>query len=552
MGRRRRLNAERARAVTAPPPDPEPAAETARRRHTWRDVWPALLSLVLLQAAVSFWGAAKVEFVGNYDTAWYYTVARNISQGKIDSDDVLWHWLGAPETVARPAGDYWGAGWPYLLGGLMAIFGNSMKASVWICAALSLSLPLLTFWLALLIQGRITPAWFAGLIVIPQERLIPTDFTPDIALPTQIMVLLGLCLFVNALRKPARSWETWCVAGFVLAVPLWLRSDAFVVGAAAAAATLIRRSVQIRTRLEQAGWLLAGASAGVILLLAYNIWAFGAATPPPRAMVPWMVTFRDLYRFDTDPSFASFNAQGASFLLRQIRDTLSTRVEQLPVELPLPLLVLGALGCYTRGSGKDRDGSTFVIPCLIGLFCVVPAVLAPRVSYNPGRFTQLTVPLACALAASALGRLTARWESRRWIPIGVSAVLAFSCIVWFWPLEICNPLDPTRWLDSFAPLPEYLAPGAHPPLGPDDVVMSTDPWEVAAVLGVPAIMVPIDSAEAMRKVAFKYHARYLLVVKKSTWYSVAQTAGARALKRQFPKRLLRATRDAVWFELPRG
>ena len=70
-----------------------------------RQIVLALVSLIILQASVCFPAASGLPGVGNYDTAYYYAVARNLADGRGAIDTVLWHFLGPPEPVVRPIGD---------------------------------------------------------------------------------------------------------------------------------------------------------------------------------------------------------------------------------------------------------------------------------------------------------------------------------------------------------------------------------------------------------------------------------------------------------------
>src|SRR5262249_27989085 len=144
------------------------------------------------------------------------------------------------------------------------------------------------------------------------------------------------------------------------------------------------------------------------------------------------------------------------------------------------------------------------------------------VAENPGRFTQLVTPLAAALAGAGIAHVV----RRRWVPGARMAVrpailailLALLSIVWFWPAQIHNPLATARWSWMFAPLPDYLQEPYRPALRPDDVVLTTDPTQAAALLGVPTVMLPLDGPRAARDAALRFHARYLLEVDGSQWF----------------------------------
>lgn len=514
----------------------------------WREFWPALLSLLILQAAVSFSGAAQMDYVGNYDTAYYYAVARNVALGHWNSDTVLWHWLGTPDQVARPAGDYWSPGWPFLLGLAMRIVGHTMKHAMWICAFLSLSLPLLTFWAAYSIQPRILTAWLAGMVLIPQERLKETNFMPDIALSSQVFLMLGLCLLLAAERPGRFGRLRWVAAGAVLMVPFWLRGEGFLISAAAVVGTLLDGQVSYRERASRAGWLLIGSLACLLPFLGYNLWAFGSMTPKPRALVPFMSDFGDLYRFATDPSFESWRNIGPQAILGKVWDVLVKRAAQLLKEVPIPLLVLALLGSLVGGQRKILDARILTISLIIVTGWFVPAVMAPVPSDNPGRFVQQSTPLFCVLAALALDRLVFRWKAPEIVAGAAALAFLFSCSAWFWPLAMRNPLDRDRWKGGYTPIPSYLMPAGRPVLGSDDAVLTTDPWQVAAVLGVPAIMIPIDGPQAVNEVVARYHPRYLALPKKTLWVIVARGAGRQVLS-GLKLRQAVASSDGTWYEI---
>ncbi|HET6372300.1 MAG TPA: hypothetical protein VFG76_03275 [Candidatus Polarisedimenticolia bacterium] len=511
----------------------------------------ALISLVVLQAAVSFSGAYQMEYVGNYDTAYYYAVARNIALGQVNSDTVLWHWLGTPEHVARPPGDYWSPGWPFILGMAMRIAGHTMKSSMWICAILSLALPLLTFRAAYSIRPSIFLAWLAGLVLIPQERLRESNFMPDIALPYQVVTLLGLCLLLSAQEAVRGSRRRWLIAGAVLTIPLWLRGDGFVVCAAAVAAILLDVRFTPRERGTRAGWLLVGSAACLAPFLAYNIWAFGSITPEPRAMVPFMRGFSDLYRFETDPTFAGWWAQGPVELTEQVGDVLLKRASHLAQEVPFPLLALALLGAVAGGRRWLIDPKILPLTLTLGISWLVPAVTAPVIAKNPGRFVQSATPLLCVLAAVGLGVAIHRWRTRGGATVALALAFLVCGSVWFWPISARNPLARAGWKDSYTPIPECLRPEGRPFLEPTDIVLTTDPWQVSAVVGVPTVMIPIDSTEAIRNVVAKYHPRYLFIPDNTQWTMVASNGGRAIPELDLDGRRLEGCTGGTWFELAR-
>ncbi len=513
-------------------------------------VLAALLSLAVLQAVLSFSAAARVEYVGNYDTAYYYAVARNVALGPVSrADNVLWHWLGRPETVARPPGDLWSPGWPLLLGAAMALAGHTMKDAILLCASLSIALPLLVFTAAWLIRRDLLIAWLAGLVLIPQERDRESSIMPDVALPHQVCLMLGLCLFLWARRAAGRARPAWTIAGFVLTVPLWLRGEGFIVPAAAAAALLLDSGLELRERVGRLRWLLLGAAACAVPFLGYNLWAFGAIVPGPRALTPYLTDFADYYRYATDPGFKTWIAQGAGRILHTIGFVLRARAAHPFHEIPILLLVLAAWGALAGGGRRLRDGRLLAFVFVVLLTWCVPAILAPIPSRNPGPFVQAATPIVCVLAALGLGRLMEPFRRNRSAVATVCIVFITAGSVWFWPLQVRNPASFEAWQGRYRPIPGYLQPSGHPALGPADLVMTTDPCQVAAVLDVPAMMLPIDGPDAVREAVQRYHPRYLLLPDQTQWWQVAKAGRRRDALAGLEVREVARAADGRWYAI---
>ncbi len=525
-------------------------------RPKWRFLWLALLSLLVLQAARAFSGAAEMDHVGNHDTAYYYSVARNVAHGQVKSDIVLWHWLGIPETVARPPGEYWSPGWPFLLGSAMSIVGTDMKHAMWICASLSLALPLLVFWATYLIRPNVFIAWLAGLVLIPQELMGQTSFMPDVALPTQLFLLLGVCLLLGALGQGSPMPSRWCLAGAVLTVPFWLRGDGFLVCMAVVIVTLLSLEASVRERAARTGWLLVGSSTCFVPLFVYNLWAFGTITPQARAMSPFIKNYADFYLYETDPSFESFWSLGQAEILDRIGEILTKRAGSLLETLPLPLLILALAGCLAGRGRPWRNTRILHLVTIIVLIWFVPGVIAQTVSVNAGRFLQASTPLICILAALGFGWSISRLRSRPVMSGVASLAFLLSCSVWFWPLELRNPLARAHWKEQYSPVPEYLSSPECPTPKPDEMVLTTDPWQVSAVLGIPTVVLPMDSPDAVRKVVARYHPRYLALPNSSHFWIIARLwrpgSDPELLLRGLTLRPICEARDGVWYEIGDG
>lgn len=533
--------------------------------------WLIVLGLISIQGTLALSHLDGLRAIASMDTAHYYVVAKNISHGDAKPDNVVWHYLGRPTSVERPAGDYWGAGWPYALGFLMRWVGDSRIASFRICAALSLFMPVLVF---LLLQ-RLTSRWwlaaFGAVLVCLQTKLSQVMVTPDVSLSYELTTTAGFVLLLGAL-KGHPSLMHFVPSAFVLTLPVWLRGDGFV-PLLAATIGILTAPWPWRQRLR----LVVGFAgvAGICLLpyVAYNIHFFGRISPEARSLTPLMSDYKQLYEFVTQPSSASYWQLG-------LKGVAGLRVEATKIfadffigqQVPYVLVLVATCGpvvrriafrrAARRTSGRSigvsnanfsaplTAGATAVsqpdggraagIVCLWSftvLSALVPILIAPIVN-NPSRFFTNTAPVLCVLAVWTMEPLLrCRWIVNLALLLVATTLLAYVG----WPF---HPLKPwaTSWKRSWMDIPACLSPGNYPAMNADDVVLTEMPCQLSAQLNVASINMPQDdtmfrgsgsasmrarfvhtaglkgavvSAESCRQVIERYHPRFILAIEGS-------------------------------------
>lgn len=507
-----------------------------------RAVWIALASLALLQATISLHDAWDLHTNFNYDTASYYVVARNFAVGRGLVDTNLWHYLGS-QPVPHPAGDYWPAGWPVVLGLLLRVFGHSERAAILVSAGLSTLLPVGVFWLTRVVRrsGDVKVPLVAGLLVVLQGRLYQTNVTTDVTMPYALCVLGSLIGAFRLSDGPAddarRHRVRDLLAGLVLTAPIWFRAEAFFLPLAFAPPILwpSRSPGPFRGRLRRFGWLALGVVLGQALMAMFNLVAFGRPVPPSRSFMPWITTYGDLYTFLTDPSRATWWAQGLHTILARSRATVTGQFSALFKQLPWMLPTSAAIGAGV--AAWRRDTRAFPIVLFVLFTCSTTGILAPLLT-SPDRTVMNATPALCLLSALAVAPLIDR--ARRWashIAVGTAtAAWGFLCCTLLWPAHI-RLGGGTNWAPFLRAPADLTDPAtlASLDLHPTDVVLSNDPWQLAAVLDVRTVMWPLDGAPAVRAVIARYEPRYVLTrrgeavpvpahvkarVGRSVWYEI--------------------------------
>jgi Dolichyl-phosphate-mannose-protein mannosyltransferase len=512
---------------------PGPASIEARARAL------PFAALACVQWAISFALARRVPTVGTYDTAYYYVIARNIAQGRGITDTVLWQFLGTPEAVQRPAGGYWEIGWPLVLGSLMRVFGTSQRAAILLCAALSGLLPVLTALVARLAGARPGQAFLAGLLVCLQARLWATDVTPDATLMYQLACLGGTAAFLQSWGREPLLPRLLAV-GVALAFPMYVRGDGFVLCAAALVLLLFAEGRPTRASLRRAAAVALGAALLGLPFAMRNLDVFGHVTPEGRTLRLWMTSYDDLYRFLSDPTPALWWRQGLGRLAAVRKDAIVAHLGALVSQAPWPLVVFAAVG----GVSLVRSARGKVLPLFVVLSLLVPCLVAPLIA-SADRFVMNVLPILCVMAAA--GILAVRDLAARFAPPRIAGAAVIGAGLWSSAFVFRGPTTVRAFVDGLARYRDTPACLADAPrlaplaLAPGDVVLTCDPWRVAAVLDVATVMCPNDGPAAVAAVVERYRPRYVLVSSSPPLRRLVASGGLR---------LVATLRDGAWYALP--
>lgn len=440
--------------------------------------------------------------VGDYDTAEYYAVARNLARGDGLTDPVRWHHLGDSPHVVRPAGDYHSAFWPLVLGTFMAVFGHSQRVALWIVFALGLLLPPLLFFLARRLDPRsqwVAPT-FAAVVVASLGRLHPTLVSPDITLAYQLSTMGGLFAWMTLGDSPRAR----VLAGFLLASPLYFRGEGFV-GVAAVLPVMLFAKETWRVRSKRIGAVLAGAAIVWLSIGLYSLVAVGDFTPKPRSATLVMTSYADIFAMTTEPSFDTWWAQGAAQLWSVRATTLAQHLDAIYTQLPLGLMVLAGVG--TVIALVRRNGRAIAVALFVVLTVVVPIALVPIVASRDRVALNVAPPLV-VLAGVALAELDARIPKRfvAWAP---AAALGLVCVAWHAPFA-WHPSGKLRSFVQFSRPAIYDTIAQHVPAG--SVVIAEDPWHAAIHLDVGAAHIPGDGRAGIVRAIEVYEPDFVLTI----------------------------------------
>jgi hypothetical protein len=313
----------------------------------------------------------------------------------------------------------------------------------------------------------------------------------------------------------------------------------------------------VREGWRPAAFVALGIALAELPMAIRNLAVLGHVVPPARTARTWLVFYDQLYAYGAAPTRAAFWAQTREHMIQIREASVRSHLEHLAGVVAWPLLVFAALGAVTHlKSARGDRARALVVPLFLILTLLVPCLGAPLLSAK-SRFVRNALPALAVLAAmgvagvaDALARVAPRVArlgpraSRALGAVVVAAAVLASTFLFHEPGRTLR----TEYdrLAIYRDTTPAVVAGRSLSLAPDDVVLTDDPWRLAADLDVTTVMCPLNGPRAVEAVVEAYHPRYVVV-----------PTGNRALAKlvatpRFPSREVAKAAGVTWYELLPG
>jgi hypothetical protein len=500
-----------------------------------------LVALVLAYGSVRYFN----EQPGYTDAYYHYNAAAQLASGRGLTDDYLWTFIGAPDTLPAPSHLYWMPGTSLIAAVGMAFFGVNYPA-----AQMGLILTLwgaacIAYWLGGYVGGTARHRWAAGLLLLAGGYYLrfwgQTDtFAPYAFFGALALALMGLAAKYasspnSTSEKDSKNYRYLyfaCVAAGHL-----IRSDGLLlllVGWIVIGYELIVRRKQFTPsgdfgkneafrRVEQDSLPLStgeGLGIGVkflIFTLAYalvmlpwfarNLTTIGTVLPTGGTQAVWYTRYDDLFNYPPDASPQTFFANGLGLFIESRWDAfwqnLGTvvAVEGIVIFAPFMLLAL-----WTRRRDPFWRG---VIWFAIGIHAAFTLAFPfPGVRGGLLHAAAALMPFWVVLGVVRIDDVV-DWVARRrkrWHPQTAKRIFtlgALLSVIWF-SLTIALPRRVTTHTpELYAALDAYLPPDAR--------IMINDPSLMYYFTGRGGTTFPNEPPETMLTLARQYDLDYVLL-----------------------------------------
>ncbi len=487
--------------------------------------WRWLLFLALLGLAVAGVVAAFEPAPGYMDADYYAAGGMQLATGHGFNEPFLWNYLDDPAGLPHPSNAYW-----MPLASILAAAGGLLFGpSSWFALragflGVAAGIPPVTAALAYALTSRRGLAVTAGLLAVFPGYYLPLLPTSD---TFGLYMLLGGIFFLILFRKP--SYLNPFFLGLVAGLMHLTRADGllWLLVAFVAAWFAIPKSADRKKAAPIYCLLLA--LAGYLLImgpwLARNLSVFGTLLAPGGSRSLWLTNYDQLFSFPASGlSFSTWWGSG-------IRAILEARIWALGFNLAntfalqAEVFLLPLIGVGLWVFRKDRRVQLAALAWLLtlGVMTLIFPYAGARGGFiHSGAAFQTIWWALTPIGLDQLVNWVGRW--RNWkveksgpvfqgLMVGIVAVMT-AAVVYGRVIGAFN--GPPAWgreNAAYRQIGGFLRDQGAPDQA---VVIVANPPGFYLATGYSAIAVPNGDAAAVRMVAGRYQARYLILEKAST------------------------------------
>lgn len=442
------------------------------------------------------------------DAFYHYNGAVNLATGRGFTEDYLWVYLGAPDSLPAPSHLYWMPGTS-----IIASFGMSFIGAHYIGAGLGLALclwgaMLLAYWLGWHLGKTARHAWLAGILTLFSGFFFDTWGQTDTFAPYAFFGALALVFIGLGISAEKRNSLYWILAGIFAACGHLIRSDGLLLLLVGWMVLLwpLERS-RYRQRLL---WLMPFTMAYLLIMSPWfirNLDAIGTILPVGGTQNAWFRSYDELFSYPADSSPATLFADGAgAFIESRIWATFSTNgilFQALAYEGAIVFAPFILIGAWQRRKEPFMRG---ILLFAIGIHMAFAWVFSfAGVRGGFWHASAALVPIWAVIGLLGLGDVLAWVGQRRRAWKSPLALTIFSYALTAMVIVLSIALsDPTVERPAYMSSLEALIP-------PNARLMSSDPSEVYYYTGIGGIPIPYESPEVALELARLYGVDYLLL-----------------------------------------
>ncbi len=471
-----------------------------------------LLAGLLAGLVLRFYLAGFAQMPGHGDSAFYFTVAKNIASGRGPVVDYIVYFFSGLLPLPHYAGDFWNPVASYLIALPMLLFGRTISAA--------LIAPILTG-IVPAVAGFLAGRRYTGSTILGALTGILTFFSAFqvwFSVTTEAIIFAGafgsLALYLMMKREESGRW--FLLAAVFTGLANLMRQDNILLLVTLEACILL---AALPWRRKAA---LGLAALGIHLLvlsplLIMNYTQLGVVFPSGPGKTAFLTTYEDFHSYNKEIDWATLRA--AYGIRRIITMRLHTGAENLSqVNYFLtPLLAFLIVVALLDALLIRRNTARLWMLLPAGLFALLEYLFYTFVASmsGPGSLIKSLGSLMPFISMAIVGFFAKYVHSKLPVVLAVCLIAAYSAYQGF-----TKNLDSTLYYNGL--YSEYrtmrgliLDDAAKRGLPEGSIVMmARDTWDVYEGTGFKTVMVPNNDVDTIVFVAQHYNAHYILLPAK--------------------------------------
>ena len=464
---------------------------------------------ILAGLALRGYLASFARMPGHGDSAFYFTVAKNIAEGRGPVVDYIVYFFSGLLPLPHYAGDFWNPTASYLIAIPMLLFGRNISAAL-VAPIVAGIVPAVAGFLA----GR----QYGGSYAAGALTGILTFFSAFqvwFSTTTEAIIFAGAfgSLAVYFMMRATSSARYFALAAVFTGLANLIRQDNVLLLFALEACILFAPLVR-RTKFLLAIGALAIHLAVLSPLFAMNYGYMHTLFPSGPGKTAFLTTYEDFHAYNKEIDWITLRATwGIAGIIKRRLHTAMENLGQVQYFLTplLALLLIGALvGEAATRSGRSR--LWLLLP--VALFAVLEYLFYTIVASfsGPGSLIKSLGSLMPFICMTIVGFLATHIKNRALLATAVCLIAAYSAYQGF-QRNLSSTLHYNQAYADYEQVRSIILHDAASRGLPEGsvIVLARDTWDVYEGTGFKTVMVPNNDVGTIVDVARHYDARYILL-----------------------------------------
>jgi len=446
---------------------------------------------------------------GHGDSAFYYTVARNIVDGRGLVVDYVVYFFDGLVPITHYAADFWNPLAEILLSFPMLLLGKSVFNALLATIAAGIVPALVGYFAAQRVLDSTPWAVLAGALTFFAPYQVWVSTLTEAIIFFGAFGSLALLFAIKGLERP----RLFLIAALCTGLAHLVRQDGILL-LGAGLVSIAFAAGSVRKRLGVAAGVLAIHVLVVSPLAIRNYVTFGSPMPPGPASTMFMTSYEDFHSYGKTLDWASLRASwGIRGIIKRRLHTAGENLGQLEYFLSPVFAVLFSLGLVDWLSihRNPRALRRLLPPALFALFAYLFSTFVAAFS-GPGTLPKslaILLPFVCIVI---VGFLSTYIKPQLVLATAVVGLCAYGG----WAGYSANyraAIYYNQAYENYAVVRSLVEDDARK-LGiadADIVVMARDVWDVYAATGFRSVMIPNNDLATILNIARHYRARYMLL-----------------------------------------